>query len=208
MKGGFGVGYCHLSGYRIVAEILGLKVLWSRPLRVMASIAIIGSALAFKAWPFLLLFLLFLAGARLWYRPTSSAHAAGNARPAPAMPVASDRNHQTHMSSIVDQILMRHPHWLEARLIKASILWHIHGDRDGARCHCRDLLGRIQRDNPLFEQVCSLYMSTCRPGPSRSTLPAIKIAAEAGFPNWSGFADAERGDVVPLPSKRLHLTPP
>ncbi len=201
------MGYCHLSGFRIVADALGLKVLWRRPMVCMVSIVIIGCALAFMAWPIVLLFLLFLAGARLGYRSAPSADAAGEARAIPALPVPSHQTRQTHMSQIVDQILMQRPNWLEARLVKASILWHIHGDRDGARCHCRDLLGRIQRDDPLFEQVCNLYMRTCLPAPSRSTPPAIKIPAEAGFPEWSGLAVAGRGKVVPLPSNRPHLTP-
>ncbi len=200
------MGFCHLSVVRIVAEAVGLKVIWLRPTICWVSIALIGCAIAFQAWPIMLLFLLFLAGALLGNRPKPIADAAAGERTIQAVPDPSLQTRQTHMSQIVDQILMHHPHLLEARLIKASILWHIHGDRDGARCHCRDLLGRIERDNPLFEQVCNLYMRTCQPAPSRSTPPGIKSASEAGFPEWSEFAGLGRGKVVPLSSKRPHLT--
>ncbi len=201
------MGYRHISGFRILAEALGLKVLWSRPMIGMVAIAIIGCALALEAWSVLPLFLLVSAGVRQWHRPTPSADAGSKARVGPAMPVPPHQTRQTHMSQVVDQLLTRHPHWLEARFIKASILWHIHGDRDGARCHCRDLLGRIQRDNPLFEEVCNLYMQTCNPAPHRSTPPAINDAPESSFPDWSALAGAGRGEVVSLPSKRFHLRP-
>jgi hypothetical protein len=73
------------------------------------------------------------------------------------------------MDQIVDQVLTRHPESLEARLIKAGILWHFYGDRDGARCHCLDLLNRTPQDDPLFDQICDLYLRTYQPWPQGET---------------------------------------
>ncbi len=207
--------YRNYSVIRIFVEAFGINLCGWRLISALIAIALIACGMAFKVWLLLLPSLLLLAGSLLWERLRPPSDAAGailgisaaNQADAPTLAHAaskrSDQSPQAHMAHIADQILSQHPHWREARLIKASLLWHFNGDRDGARCHCRDLLGRIQRDDPLFDQVCDLYMRTFDPVPSQAMPPAYQIAAEPGLQDWTADSGIKRAKIIPLPSKRL-----
>ncbi len=81
------------------------------------------------------------------------------------------------MNPIVGRGQTQHNLFREAQLIKAGVLWHLHGDRHGARGHCQDLLGKIRPDDPLFAEICNLYLCTCRTPPSRAAKPSVPLPA-------------------------------
>ena len=213
------MSYCNDSLIRIFYVAFGAKLSGCRPVIALMALAGIVAGVAFKAWWLLVPASLVLVGSLLAHRLQPSSDKAGTfegvavpgqmnllvpERPAPNQ---TDKRRQTRMVRIVDQILRRHPHWREARLIKASMLWHFNGDRDGARCHCRDLLGHIQRDDPLFAQVCDLYLHTFNPVPSQSLPTAFEVAVEPGPLEWSTASSMKQANVIPLPSNRLRATP-
>ena len=206
---------CVFRVARIWTEATGLKFDGWWTFIVLTVLAIIACAFFFEAW-LLLLPAILLPGTRAlsWPRLRSSAemtdifngcpvgdraHVQASASPPSAGSVQSRR---AQMSQIVDQILERYPHSPEARLIKASMLWHFNGDREGARSHCREILGRIRREDPLFEQVCNLYLRTHEVDLSRSMLPALNIAADDDPPVWSPVPGPKSGKIIPLPPKQ------
>ena len=206
---------CHFRVARIWTEATGFKFDGWWAFIMLTVLAVIACAFFFEAW-LLLLPAILLPGTRAlsWPRLRSSAemidifngcpvadraHVQTSASPPSA---GSVQSRWAQMSQIVDQILERYPHSPEARLIKASMLWHFNGDRDGARSHCREILGRIRREDPLFEQVCNLYLRTHEVDLSRSMFPALNIAAEDDPPAWPPDPGLKSGKIIPLPSKQ------
>ncbi len=200
-------------GFR--SQAVGLKFSGWRPIFVSAAAVAITGAVVYEAWLLMLPAFLLLCAVALWrdhLRPDMD-----NAAPLEVIKAADqthaqisagtlrdgfDENRRAQMERNVDQVLRRRPHSPEARLVKASMLWHFNGDRDGARCHCRDILGRIQRDDPLFDQVCDLYLRTCTSTLSRSRPPAFNLAADAGRPDRPAVSGLKQAKIIPLSSKR------
>ncbi len=200
-------------GFR--SEAVGLKFSGWRPIFLTAAAVAMMGAVVYEAWLLMLPAFLLLCAVALWrhhLRPeTDSAAPLKVIKEADQTHVLTsagtlaggfDENRRAQMGRIVDQVLRRHPHSPEARLVKASMLWHFNGDRDGARCHCRDILGRIQREDPLFDQVCDLYLRTCAPTLSRSRPPAFNLAADASRPDRSAVSGLKQAKIIPLSSKR------
>ncbi len=73
---------------------------------------------------------------------------------------ADDLARSERLNPIVGRGQAHHSLYREAQLIKAGVLWHLHGDRYGARGHCHDLLSKIQPSDPLFAEICNLYLCT------------------------------------------------
>ncbi len=184
-----------------------------RPITALAAWTCIACAIVFEAWFFLLpSILLFCADMQLRHRLRAPADADGHFT---AIPVAdqahapistgiprdgSAHERRMQMGHVIDQILRRHPHSPQARLVKASMLWHFNGDRDGARCHCREILGRIRREDPLFEQVCDLYMRTYAASSRSIPLnPAVDGGLSSALPAVLGLKQAK---IIPFASKR------
>ena len=202
-----------VTGFR--SEAVGLKFSGWRPIFVPAAVVTMAGAVVYEAWLLMLPAFLLLCAVALWRH-----HLQPNTYSAAPLKVIKaadqthaltltgtlgdgfDENRREQMARIVDQVLRQHPHSPEARLVKASMLWHFNGDRDGARCHCRDILGRIQREDPLFDQVCDLYLRTCAPTLSRSRPPAFNLAADAGRPDRSAVSGLKQAKIIPLSSKR------
>jgi hypothetical protein len=186
-----------------------------RPVLMLAAVAGIVCAVVFEAWILLLPALLVLyAGALMRHclMPPGDAAAQGIRNPVTDqahVPASAStprydaiQKRQARMGHLVDQFLNRHPHSSKARLAKASMLWHFYGDRDGARCHCREILARIQREDPLFEQVCDLYMQTCASTASRSVSPSHHPAADGELCAWAAGLGVKQAKIIPFPSKR------
>ncbi len=188
--------------------------LW-RPIIALAALTSIACAIVFEAWLLLLpSILLFSFDTLLRHRLRPPADADGHFT---AIPVAdqahapssagiprdgSVQTRQGQMGHVIDQILRRHPHSPQARLVKASMLWHFNGDRDGARCHCREILGRIRREDPLFEQVCDLYMRTYATASSRSMPLTLNPAADGRLSALPPVPGLKQAKIVPFASKR------
>jgi hypothetical protein len=187
------------------------------PVPVLAAVAGIVCAVIFEAWILLVpAILLLYAGAFMSHclMPPGDAAARGIRNPVTEqahVPASAStprydavQKRQARMAHIVDQFLNRHPHSSKARLVKASMLWHFYGDRDGARCHCREILARIQREDPLFEEVCDLYMQTCASTASRSVPPAHHPATDEELCAWAAVSSAKQAKIIPFSSKRPH----
>ncbi len=187
-----------------------------RPIILLTAMVAITCAVVFEVWMLLLpAMLLPYAEARWHQRLQASAGVADAFRgfpmeslvpapiPAAAPHDACAHNHRPQISPVADWIVRHHPNLPAARLVKASMLWYFNGDAEGARCHCREILGRIQREDPLFEQVCDLYMQTHDSAIKRRMSPARNIAADAGRPDRPAAVGRRPAKIIPLPSRRL-----
>ena len=201
-----------VTGFR--SEDVGLKFSGWRPIFVSAVAVAIAGAVVFEAWLLMLPAILLLsavATSRHHLRPptdiadtlraiavTNQTHTLALAGP---LGDDLDANYRTQMAHTVDQILRQYPLSPEVRLVKASMLWHFNGDRDGARCHCREILGRIQRDHPLFDQVCDLYLRTYGSALHRRISPAHNLAADVGRPDRAAASGLKQAKIIPFVPK-------
>jgi hypothetical protein len=202
------MGYCHYSAFRIICEVLRLE----SPMRLAIIVAALsaggGAAIAFHNG---MVFLGIMGGcALLWHCRLQRPRAAGAVTRSQAVefPVSpgklkADRCRRppagtTQMVAIVDQVMARYPRLREAKLIKANLLWHLHGDRDGARGHCHDLLSQTRTDDPLLEHICDLYLRTCKSRASESGVPAFRQQ----HPCRPIASTAAKTNIIPFDSVR------
>ena len=180
----------------------------------LAALTCIVCAIVFEAWLFLLPSILFFCADMLLrhrLRPPADADRHFTAIPVADQPHApistgiprhgSPHRSWTQMEHVIDQILRRHPHSPQARLVKASMLWYFNGDRDGARCHCREILGRMRREDPLFEKVCDLYMHTYAAASSRPMPLTRHPAADGGLSALPAVPGLKQAKIIPFASK-------
>lgn len=197
---------CNDSPIRIASKISRMRSLGLRWVIMPVLIAGIGTMLAFNIWLGLL-----SAGVLFWkYRTTRLDAARVTLKPHEREQFSaldqlrenasggSQASHAHMMTQIIDQVLEQHPQLSDAKFVKAGILWHLYGDRDGARCHCRDLLSQIQSEDPLFEQVCDLYTATYEPYPAESSPPAFQHAVVHGNHPSSTPTGGIQAKVIPF----------
>jgi hypothetical protein len=196
------------SALRIIYEALWLALLRWRAVIVIALMAGGGVAVALRSGYFFLGFM--GAGALVWRCPGPRLRAAGIVTRFRALKLLespggleAERRWRPpagpmQLVAITDQVLAHYPRLREAKLIKAGLLWHLHGDRDGARGYCRDLLCQTRTDDPLMEHICDLYRQTSNPGAAESGPPGWRHRQDRGHQRGPIASRAARTRVIPF----------
>jgi hypothetical protein len=194
--------------FRIIYEALWLESPRWRVVIVIALMAGGGVAIALRSGVFFLGFM--GAGALVWRCPRPHSRAAGNVSRFRALKLLgspggleAERRWRPpagpmQLVAITDQVLAHYPRLREAKLIKAGLLWHLHGDRDGARGYCLDLLCQTRPDDPLMESICDLYRQTANPGAAESGPPGGRYLPDRGHQRGSTASTTARAHIIPF----------
>ena len=201
-----------VSFFSIVFEALRLRIFERRVGMSIGLASAIVLTLMVDIWWGALLGLL-LAVSLLWrgqYHRLPSAEQTDKASACPndnAGLLRSPLLRPASITPILDRFESRHSLGREAQLIKAGVLWHLYGDRHGARGHCLDLLGKMQPEDPLFTQVCDLFFSTCQTPADRTVRTGVPLSVDA-FDAMPSMPVTDSGaKIIPFKSRDAGAAP-